>query len=77
MDELYDLDTDPYEETNIIDRPDAHQTLQRMQAELKHLLEQAHYETPVPLFGRSTTVGVECGALVAGEAVLTVDSETS
>ena len=51
MDELYDLDTDPYEETNIIDRPDAHQTLQRMQAELKHLLEQAHYETPVPLLG--------------------------
>ncbi len=49
MDELYDLDTDPYEETNIIDRPDARHTLQQMQAELGHLLEQTHYEAPVSL----------------------------
>ena len=33
MDELYDLQDDPYEETNIIDRPEARETLQRMQAE--------------------------------------------
>ena len=46
MDELYDLDKDPYEETNIIDRPDAHQTLQQMQAELRHLLEETHYKAP-------------------------------
>ncbi len=43
------LDTDPYEETNLIDRPDARQTLQQMQAELRHLLEQTQYETPVSL----------------------------
>ena len=49
MDELYDLDKDPYEETNIIDRPDAHQTLQQMQAELRQLLEQTHYKGPVSL----------------------------
>ena len=49
MDELYALDTDPYEETNIIDRRDAHQTLQQMQAELRHLLEETHYEAPVSL----------------------------
>jgi N-acetylglucosamine-6-sulfatase len=40
MDELYDLETDPFEETNIIARPDAAGTLERMQAELRRLLEQ-------------------------------------
>jgi N-acetylglucosamine-6-sulfatase len=43
MDELYDLEADPYEETNIISRPDARETLARMQAELRHLLEQTRF----------------------------------
>ena len=46
MDELYDLDKDPYEETNIIDRSDARETLQQMQAELRSLIEQTRYEAP-------------------------------
>lgn len=46
MDELYDLETDPYEETNLIDRPEARDTLQRMQAELRHLLEQTRFAAP-------------------------------
>ena len=35
MDELYDLEADPFEETNIIGRPDASGTLERMQSELR------------------------------------------
>jgi N-acetylglucosamine-6-sulfatase len=46
MDELYDLDRDPYEETNIIDRADARETLQTMQAELQRLIDQTRYEAP-------------------------------
>jgi arylsulfatase A-like enzyme len=46
MDELYDLDKDPYEETNIIDRSDARETLQKMQAELQRLIEQTRYAAP-------------------------------
>jgi N-acetylglucosamine-6-sulfatase len=46
MDELYDLDKDPYEETNIIDRSDARETLQKMQAELQRLIEQTGYAAP-------------------------------
>jgi arylsulfatase A-like enzyme len=48
MDELYDLDNDPYEETNLIDRPDARATLRQMQAELRQLIEQTQYVTPAP-----------------------------
>jgi arylsulfatase A-like enzyme len=48
MDELYDLDTDPYEETNIVDRSDARETLQQMQAELRRLIEQTGYAAPAP-----------------------------
>ena len=48
MDELYDLDKDPYEETNIIDRSDARETLQKMQAELQRLIEQTRYAAPAP-----------------------------
>ena len=48
MDELYDLDKIPYEETNIVDRPDAHETLRQMQAELRRLVEQTRYATPAP-----------------------------
>ena len=40
MDELYDLEADPFEETNIIGRPDASGTLERMKSELRRLLEQ-------------------------------------
>ena len=48
MDELYDLDNDPYEETNIIDRSDARDTLQKMQAELQRLIQQTQYAAPAP-----------------------------
>ena len=37
MDELYDLETDPDEERNLIDAPAARATLARMQAELRPL----------------------------------------
>ena len=40
MDELYDLEKDPYEETNIIDRSDARETRRQMEASLQSLLEQ-------------------------------------
>jgi N-acetylglucosamine-6-sulfatase len=43
MDELYDLDNDPYEQTNLIDRPEARDTLQQMQAELRRLIEHTGY----------------------------------
>jgi len=48
MDELYDLDNDPYEETNIVDRPDARETLQHMQVELGRLIDQTHYPGLAP-----------------------------
>jgi N-acetylglucosamine-6-sulfatase len=48
MDELYDLETDPFEETNLIDRPDAGEVLQRMQAELKSLLEETRFPAETP-----------------------------
>jgi N-acetylglucosamine-6-sulfatase len=38
MDELYDLQADPYELSNIIERPEAREDLARMQAELERLL---------------------------------------
>ena len=43
MDELYDLEADPFEETNIIGRPDASGTLERMKSELSRLLEQTKW----------------------------------
>ncbi len=45
MDELYDLEVDPFEETNLVDRPEAQQTLQQMRAELARLLEQTRFPT--------------------------------
>ena len=48
MDELYDLETDPYEEMNIIDRSDAREALQKMQAELQRLIDQTRYAAPAP-----------------------------
>jgi arylsulfatase A-like enzyme len=39
MDELYDLEADPYEMTNLIGRPEARDLLPRMQAELQQLLD--------------------------------------
>ena len=47
IDELYDLDKDPYEETNIINRSDARETLQQMEAELQRLLDQTRYAAPL------------------------------
>jgi N-acetylglucosamine-6-sulfatase len=43
MDELYDLESDPFEETNLIDRPEAREVLTRMQSELRGLLEQTRF----------------------------------
>ena len=43
MDELYDLESDPDEETNIIGRSGAQETLRHMQAELRRLTEQTGY----------------------------------
>jgi hypothetical protein len=48
MDELYDLEVDPYEEANIIGRADARETLLRMQSELRRLLEQTKFTAPAP-----------------------------
>ena len=48
MDELYDLDKDPYEEANIIDRSDARETLQKMQAELRRLTDETRYPAAAP-----------------------------
>jgi N-acetylglucosamine-6-sulfatase len=48
MDELYNLDEDPNEETNVIDRSDARETLQHMQAELRRLMEENRYAAPAP-----------------------------
>ena len=54
MDELYDLDEDPYEETNIIDRSDARDTLQKMQGELRRLVEQSRFTAPAPAVNSSS-----------------------
>src|SRR5262245_11648169 len=43
MDELYDLEADPYEETNLVDRPEARSTLDAMRAELGRLLKQTKF----------------------------------
>ena len=39
MDELYDLESDPYEITNVIDAPESQERLEEMKAELRRLLE--------------------------------------
>ena len=44
MDELYDLERDPYEESNTIDRADARPALDEMRAALQRLLEQTKFE---------------------------------
>ena len=54
MDELYDLEIDPFEETNIIGRPDARETLQQMQSELQRLLEQTRFTAPAPAASRGS-----------------------
>jgi N-acetylglucosamine-6-sulfatase len=43
MDELYDLESDPYEERNLFDAPAARPTRDRMQAELRRLLEESNH----------------------------------
>ena len=61
MDELYDLEIDPYEEVNIIDRPDAREALQDMQSELRRLLEQTRFIAPTATVG-PVTRGVSGGS---------------
>jgi N-acetylglucosamine-6-sulfatase len=46
MNELYDLDADPYEERNLMDDPDARPVLERMQSELRRLLSETRYSRP-------------------------------
>ena len=43
MNELYDLDADPYEQRNLIDAPDARPVLERMQSELRRLTSETRY----------------------------------
>jgi arylsulfatase A-like enzyme len=40
MDELYDLEADPHELSNVIAKPEARETLERMQAELQRVLDE-------------------------------------
>jgi N-acetylglucosamine-6-sulfatase len=44
MDELYDLESDPYEEHNAIADPAARAVLERMQSELQRLMADSRYE---------------------------------
>ena len=43
MDELYDLEADPYEMTNLIGRSDARELLAQMQSQLRRLMEDTRY----------------------------------
>jgi N-acetylglucosamine-6-sulfatase len=43
MNELYDLEADPYEERNLINDPGARPTLERMQSELRRLTAETGY----------------------------------
>jgi hypothetical protein len=43
MNELYDLEADPYERRNLIDAPDARPALERMQSELRRLKVETRY----------------------------------
>jgi hypothetical protein len=43
MNELYDLDIDPYEQRNLIDAPDARPVVERMQSELRRLMSESQY----------------------------------
>jgi N-acetylglucosamine-6-sulfatase len=46
MNELYDLEADPYEEHNLIGVPEAHPVLERMQSELQRLQAETGYHGP-------------------------------
>jgi arylsulfatase A-like enzyme len=48
MDELYDLESDPFEETNLIDRTEAREVLTRMQSELTSLLAGTRFPAGAP-----------------------------
>jgi arylsulfatase A-like enzyme len=43
MNELYDLEADPYEERNLIERPDQRPVVERMQSELRRLKSETGY----------------------------------
>jgi N-acetylglucosamine-6-sulfatase len=45
MNELYDLEADPYEERNLIDQPANRPVLDRLQGELARLLSETRYPT--------------------------------
>jgi N-acetylglucosamine-6-sulfatase len=44
MNELYDLEADPYEQKNLIDAPDARGVLDSMQSELRRLTAETGYK---------------------------------
>ena len=46
MDELYDLEADPYEMSNLIDTPQGQALLPALQAELERLQQQTGYVPP-------------------------------
>ena len=46
MDELYDLERDPYEETNLVGQSDTRDTLAHMQRELRRLMDETRYPAP-------------------------------
>lgn len=46
MDELYDLEADPYERTNLIAAPAGRELLPQMQAELQRLLVETGFREP-------------------------------
>ena len=50
MDELYDLNVDPYEMRNIIRRPGAAKILEQMKAEMKELLKPSSRASVSPVF---------------------------
>jgi N-acetylglucosamine-6-sulfatase len=47
MNELYDLESDPYEERNLVDDPAARAVLQRMQSELERLMTETRFPSAV------------------------------
>jgi N-acetylglucosamine-6-sulfatase len=48
MNELYDLEADPYEEHNLFRAPEARLVLERMQAELQRLMAETKYPSKIP-----------------------------
>jgi len=48
MNELYDLEADPYEEHNLAGDPGARTVLARLQSELRRLMAETKYDSRSP-----------------------------